>query len=139
MAARRAQYASEMPRKSPKDSTAARLAQLKSLAASLPQTTSAPFGARHLVFRVAKKTFAYYLNSHHDDGIIALCCKSTRARQRELLAADPGRYYAPKYLGPSGWIALRLDTRTIDWGVVLELLVHAYKLQAPRRLAAEMD
>lgn len=128
-----------MPRKPSKDSPAARLAQLKSLFASLPQTTSAPFGERHLVFRVGKKTFAYHLNSHHDDGIIALCCKSTRERQRELIAADPGRYFAPKYLGPSGWIALRLDTQTVDWGAALELLVHAYQLQAPRRLAAEMD
>lgn len=114
------------------------LRKLLTLAAALPQVQVAPFGQRHLSLAVKRKTFAYYLNNHHDDGRIGLCCKATPAEQRALLAEGPERYYLPAYLARSGWVSLRLDAPGIDWNEVHGLLIRAWRLQAPRRLADEL-
>jgi predicted DNA-binding protein (MmcQ/YjbR family) len=34
------------------------------------------------------------------------------------------------------WVALRLDTGTIDWEEVADLVMYSYLLVAPKRLAA---
>lgn len=117
----------------------ARLARLRALGKSLPEAQVLDVPQRHVAFRVGKKTFAYYLNSHHDDGIVSIACKSTSAAQRRLVAGDPASYYAPAYLGASGWVALRLDLPRVDWDSVLELMVAAYRLQAPQRLARQLE
>ena len=41
----------------------------------------------------------------------------------------------PAYVGPRGWVALRLDVGGLDWNEVAELVVGSYKLIAPKRLA----
>jgi hypothetical protein len=51
-----------------------RLARLTKLALALPQTTREGRGSR-AQFLVRKKTFAYFLDNHHGDGIVALTCK----------------------------------------------------------------
>ena len=86
-----------------------------------------------------RKTFAYYLNSHHDDGRICICCKSSPERQRALIARDATLFYVPAYLGARGWVSLRLDQARVPWEDVMELMVDAYRRSAPRRLAAEME
>lgn len=118
---------------------ARRRARLLALCADLPGVTAAPVGDRHVALKVRRRTFAYYLNNHHGDGRVCVCCKSSIARQRELISRDPLRYYVPAYLGPSGWVSLRLDLPRIDWDEVFELVMTAYRLQAPRRLAEEME
>jgi phosphoribosylglycinamide formyltransferase-1 len=113
-----------------------RLAQLLGICEALPEIEVS--GGQHIAFRVRKKTFAYYLDDHHGDGIVALCCKSTLDRQANLMERHPGRYYAPDYVGPKGWVALRLDLRDVDWEEVAELIFAAYRLQAPRQLADQV-
>ncbi len=113
--------------------------RLVTLCKSLPQAACAPAGQRHLAFTVRGKTFAYYLFHHHDDGVVALCAKAPRGRQQELVKRDPQRYLVPAYLGPHGWVSLRLDLPAIRWDDVFELFVGAYRLQAPRSLAADID
>lgn len=117
----------------------ARLAKLLELCQTLPEVGLHPVGERHYAFKVGKKTFGWYLNSHHGDGIVSVCAKSTLARQRELVAADAQRYYVPAYVGKDGWVGLRIDLPQVDWGPVLELLVAAYRMQATKRLLAQLD
>jgi phosphoribosylglycinamide formyltransferase-1 len=50
----------------------------------------------------------------------------------------PDRFYIPAYLGPKGWVALRLDRGEIDWDEVAELVSGSYRLIAPQRLAAQI-
>ncbi len=107
--------------------------QLIQICAALPEVDIS--GDQHLAFRVRKKTFAYYLNDHHGDGRIALCCKAYPGDQEMLVALDPARFYVPSYLGPKGWVALRLDLAAVDWEQVAERVVVAYRLVAPKRLA----
>jgi hypothetical protein len=114
-----------------------RLAILLGLCDALPEVEAS--GDQHIAFRVSKKIFTYYLDDHHQDGIVSLCCKSTFERQAELVGRFPVRYYVPDYVGPKGWVALRLDLPEVDWDEVKGLFFAAYRLQAPRRLIERLD
>ncbi len=65
-----------------------------------------------------KRTFAYYLNDHHGDGMVAVTCKVLPGDNAALAADQPARFYVPAYIGPKGWVALRLDMGEIDWDEV---------------------
>jgi hypothetical protein len=114
-----------------------RLATLLNLCHAFPEVDVS--GDQHIAFRVRKKTFAYYLDDHHGDGIVSICCKSTHDRQAKLVGHHPERYYVPDYVGHRGWVALRLDLPAVDWDEVASLLSAAYRLQAPRRLAEQVE
>ena len=86
-----------------------------------------------------KKRFAYFLDDHHGDGIVALSCRAAPGENTALIASDPERYYMPSYVGPRGWVALRLDVGAVDWEEVRELVTDAYLLTAPKRLAASLS
>jgi hypothetical protein len=90
----------------------------------------------HAGFLVRKPTFAYYLHDHHGDGIICVCCKVLPGDNNALVSAQPSRFYIPAYIGPRGWVGLRLDIGEIDWEEVAELVMSSYRLTAPKRLAA---
>ena len=90
-----------------------RLALLLGICEELPEVETS--GDQHIAFRVGKKTFAYYQDDHHGDGIVCLNCKSTRDRQAELVEGHPERYCVPDYVGTKGWVALRLDLTEVDW------------------------
>jgi hypothetical protein len=94
------------------------------------------YNGQHAAFRVRTRTFAYYLDDHHGDGIVALACKAPSGWNDALVRAEPDRFYRPSYIGPKGWVALRLDTGNIDWEEVEDLVLDSYLLVAPKRLAA---
>jgi len=114
-----------------------RLARLTRLALALPQATREVRGS-HAQFLVWKKTFAYFLDNHHGDGIVALTCKVLPGDNRRLTEGQPGRFYLPAYVASRGWVALRLDIGKIDWQEVQELLLGSYALVAPRRLVDQV-
>jgi len=89
-------------------------------------------------FRV-KKMFAMYANDHHGDGRVALWVKSEAADQETLVDSDPERYFVPPYMGPSGWVGVRLEPKRVDWEELEEIVEDGYRLIAPKRLLAELD
>ena len=111
-----------------------RLARLMKICLALPEARQER-AARHATFLVREKVFAYYLNDHHGDGIVSVCCKVLPGDNEALAAAQPGRFYLPAYIGPRGWVGFRLDVSGLDWNEVAELVVGSYKLIAPARLA----
>jgi len=88
-------------------------------------------------FRVKNKLFAMYADSsnHHGGGRPGVWIKSTHVNQDLLLHSDPGRYFKPPYVGPSGWIGAYLDKRP-PWATIVELLRDGYLLTAPKKLVA---
>jgi predicted DNA-binding protein (MmcQ/YjbR family) len=90
----------------------------------------------HAGFKVRKKTFAYFLNDHHGDGIVGVACKVLPGDNASLIKADPKRFYMPAYVGPRGWVGLRVDGKRIDWNEVEELARGSYQLVAGKILAA---
>ncbi len=117
-----------------KRSEDSRLARLNEIAISLPEVTRKIYGS-HAQFLVRKKTFAYFLDNHHGDGIVAVTCKVLPGDNKALAEAQPIRFYLPDYLASNGWVALRLDVGKIHWNEVKELLSGSYALIAPKRLA----
>jgi hypothetical protein len=111
-----------------------RLARLMKICLALPEAIQESAG-RHATFLVRKEVFAYYLNDHHGDGIVSVCCKVLPGDNEALVAAQPAKFYLPAYIGPRGWVALRLDVGGLDWNEVAQLVVGSYKLIAPKRLA----
>lgn len=128
-----------MPTK-PNDSAQSPLKQLTKLAESLPEASTNITGRKdeHRQFRVGKKTFAYYLHYHHNDGVIGLCAKVPPGENTRLTADDSKRYYIPAYLGPSGWVGIRLDLPKLNWAEIEHLLVGSYLMQAGKKLAARL-
>jgi predicted DNA-binding protein (MmcQ/YjbR family) len=114
-----------------------RLARLTKICLALPEATRERMGD-HASFRVRKKVFAYFLSDHHGDGIVSVCAKVLPGDNKSLVSAQPGRFYLPAYIGPRGWVALRLDRGAIDWKEVAELMAASYQLTAPKRLASEV-
>lgn len=111
----------------------ARVEPLSAICLALPEAERVDYDP-HAQFRVRKRTFAYFLDDHHGDGIVGLTCKGPH----ELIPAHPDRYYMPSYLGSRGWVALRLDDGEIDWAEVEDLVTGSYLQVAPKRLAAQV-
>jgi predicted DNA-binding protein (MmcQ/YjbR family) len=114
-----------------------RLARFTAICLALPEAAVRRHGD-HAAFLVRGRTFAYYLDNHHGDGIVAVTCKVAAGENADLVARDPARFYLPAYIGPRGWVALRLDAGEIDWDEVAELAADSYRLIAPKRLAARI-
>ena len=123
----------------PRSLSAQRQARLVQICKSLPKVEVEVAGEKHLAFRINKKTFAYYLFDHHGDGRIAFCCKSTLNDQRRQVREDPVNFFVPPYLGPKGWIAIRLDSDELDWELIADFARRAYQALAPRKLAALVE
>jgi len=114
-----------------------RLEKLSKICTTLPGATKEAMHG-HVAFRVGKKTFAYYLNDHHGDGIVSVCCKVLAGDNERLIHANPRKFYMPAYIGPRGWVALRLDRATVDWSEVEELVRGSYEQMAPQRLLRQL-
>lgn len=116
-----------------------RRAKLTKICEAFPKVEVEVAGEDHLAFRVHKRIFAYYLFDHHGDGRIAFCCKSNLNDQRRLVREDGDSFFVPAYVGPKGWVAIRLDLDQVDWEVVEDLVRQAYQAIAPRKLAALVE
>ena len=123
-----------MPKSATRDK---RLTRLSEIALALPETQRQIYGS-HAQFLVRKKTFAYFLDNHHGDGIVAVTCKVLPGENKALAQAQPKRFYLPAYVGSRGWVALRLDRGKIAWSEVKDLLLGSYALVAPKRLAEQV-
>jgi hypothetical protein len=125
--------------RSPRVTTDARvaraaLAQITTLCLAFPGAEPVPDG-RHATFRVQKKVFAYFLDNHHGDGIISACVRGDKRANAALIRSNPKRFYAPAYLGPRGYLGVRLDAAPVDWKDVAERLAKSYRAVAPKTLA----
>ena len=113
--------------------------RLTEICRRLPEITYETVGDGHIAFRIRKKIFGYYMFDHHGDGIIGFCCKSSLSEQRRMIREDSESFFVPAYVGPRGWIGIRLDLEEVDWDTVGELARQAYQATAPRKLATLVE
>jgi len=85
-------------------------------------------------FRVRDKIFAMVKTG---DGRISVWCKAPPGSQQVLVGADPETFFVPPYVGPKGWVGMRLDSQP-DWKEVSALVTRSYRLIAPKRLATQV-
>ena len=85
-------------------------------------------------FRVRDKIFAMF----GKEGGAAVSCKAPPGAQQILIGSDPQRFYKPPYVGPKGWIGIRLDD-SADWAEVQSLIERSYRMTAPKKLLASFS
>ena len=114
------------------------LARLRRLALKLPEAHEVEAWGSP-TFRVKNKIFAMYAaaEGHHGKGRPGVWLKAAPGNQSLMMQFAPKRFYVPPYVGPSGWIGVYLDT-VCDWAELVELLRDAYRLAAPKKLAAAL-
>lgn len=111
------------------------LARVRELALALPATAErTSHGSPG--FHIEKgKFFAYFWHNHHSDGETVVIVKTSGSEEQAMLIEmDPDIYFSPPYLGPSGWVAIRLDRDDIDWERVGDRIAQSWEMVAPRRL-----
>ena len=114
----------------------AMLGRVRALALALPAAAEKLSHGSPGFFVTGGKFFAYFSYNHHHDGVTGLLVKASGVEEQAMLIErDPDLYYRPAYLGPSGWIGIRLDTGATDWDHVADWLSRSWRLSAPKRLA----
>lgn len=112
------------------DKNAAVLKRVRQLVAKLPDTLEKEAWEAP-TFRVDGRIFAMYSDNHHNDGRIALWLAAPAGAQAAFISADPERFFKPPYVGPSGWIGIRLEYRP-PWGLIADLLEEAHRTIAEK-------
>jgi hypothetical protein len=115
-----------------------RLTRVAGICLALPEAVRTDHGD-HAAFTVRGKKFAYFLNDHHGDGIVSVCARAFPGENKRLIEAHPSKFYLPAYVGPRGWIGLRLDRGKVDWDEVRDLVTASYLQAAPKKLAAVVE
>src|SRR3954469_25901264 len=113
----------------------AHLSKVRKICLSLPEAKEVEAWGSP-TFRIGK-IFAMYAqpDNHHGDGREGIWVKSDHFTQDLLCRGQPTRYFKPPYVGPQGWTGVYLDTDT-DWIALTILLRDAYRVTAPKKLAA---
>ncbi|MGZ4808789.1 MAG: MmcQ/YjbR family DNA-binding protein [Thermoanaerobaculia bacterium] len=112
-----------------------RLSRVSEICAALPEVSRETHGS-HATFRVRKKVFAYFLDNHHGDGIVSVCVKTTLGENRDLARGRPQQFYMPAYIGPRGWVGVRLDGSSISWEEIAAFIKASFCMVAPKTLVA---
>lgn len=102
--------------------------RLSALAGGLPDVELAESHG-HTGYLVRNKRFGWL----HAD-------QAPPGEQQSLVGADPERYVVPPYLGPKGWVGVRLDpVAAPDWDEVAGLFAQAWRMTAAKRAVAAYD
>jgi predicted DNA-binding protein (MmcQ/YjbR family) len=113
------------------------LPKLRKICLAFPEAEEVLFGGHTTpTFRVRNKIFAMY--AEEERGGHAVWCKAPPGAQGVLVGAAPDRFFAPPYVGPKGWIGVRLSG-DVDWPQLTDLIADSYRMTAPKRLVAAMS
>jgi predicted DNA-binding protein (MmcQ/YjbR family) len=112
------------------------IARIRAICLALPEAEERPFGGHTApAFRVRDKFFVMLSEDGSEMNV-----KAPKGVQGILVSSDPERFYVPRYVGPKGWVGVRLSAGGgPDWDEVAEMITESYCLIAPKRLAAQVD
>ena len=99
--------------------------RLRKLALALPEAHEVEAWGEP-TFRIKGRLFAMFANDHHGDGRIALWCNAPEGAQHDIVASDEKQFFVPPYVGPGGWIGMRLD-RKLPEKTMTAIIVQAYE------------
>jgi hypothetical protein len=108
------------------------IAQVRTMALALPETTEVVTWGTDLTWRVRDKMFAV---GGPDSPSISV--KASKEEQAELIAMAPETYAVAAYVGRFGWVTVLLAHA--DRAELNDLLVEAWRRTAPKRLVAAFD
>jgi hypothetical protein len=114
------------------------LSRLRAICLALPEVSERLSHGAPSWFIREKRTLATLHDDHHGDGRVALWCPAPPGVQAQMIEAEPERFFRPPYVGPRGWLGLRLDVAP-DWDEVEGVIEEAYRHVAPRSLTRRLD
>jgi predicted DNA-binding protein (MmcQ/YjbR family) len=76
--------------------------------------------------------FAMTNNDPQNPRVVEVWIKSSPLEQEILIGASPETFFKPPYVGPKGWVGVRLD-RSVDWAQVADLLREGHRMSAPKK------
>jgi hypothetical protein len=109
------------------------LRRVRGLCLALPETSERMSHGQPTFFIGGKTAFVMYMDSHHNDGRLALWCAATPEIQQMLIRSSPERYFMPPYVGYRGWVGVRLD-RNLPWSEIAALIEDAFLTVAPPKV-----
>ncbi|WP_345495841.1 MmcQ/YjbR family DNA-binding protein [Nocardia callitridis] len=114
------------------------LTRVRKACLRLPETGERLSHGAPTFFVRAKTSFAKYVEGSHNEAGPTIWCPAPPGVQGEVVDAEPHRFFVPPYVGPSGWIGVRLDVDP-DWAEVTAIIRDAYRMKAPKKLSAQLD
>lgn len=84
-----------------------------------------------------RKVFAMLALNHHGDGRIALWLSTPEGIQDAYVREEPKHFFVPPYVGPSGWLGLRLDMG-LAWKRVAPIVRAAYEHVAAAKFSSQL-
>src|SRR5688500_6491437 len=103
--------------------------RLRAICLALPDTTE-KIAWGEPTWRVRGKLFAQLDDHHHGADHLAVWLPAPLGEQEAMVFTNPTQFFRPPYVGPRGWIGVRIDRRP-SWTVVRQLVEQAYRLVAP--------
>jgi len=108
------------------------IGRLRAICLALPGATE-KIAWGEPTWRVNGKLFAQLDDHHHGADHIAVWLPAPLGEQEAMVFTDPARFFRPPYVGPRGWVGVRIDRRP-NWTVVTKLVEQAYGMvAAPKR------
>jgi Uncharacterized protein conserved in bacteria len=102
---------------------------VRAIAMALPEAEEIVTWEVDITFRVRRKIFA--IGADDSDSV---SIKATPMTQADLIDRDPETFRPSAYVGRFGWVTASLER--IDDGLLRTLIVEAWRMTAPKRLAA---
>jgi len=118
------------------------LERVRKIAFALPEVSERLSHGSPSFFIRGKRTLCSFHDNHHGIDRIALWCPAPPGVQEEMVRTEPGRFFAPPYVGPSGWLGVYLDGTgelAVDWDEVAAIVEDSYRKVAPKKLIVELD
>ena len=117
-------------------STSTPVRRLRKICLALPEATE-KIAWGEPTWRVRGKLFAQLDDHHHGAEHLAVWLPAPLGEQEAMIFTDPERFFRPPYVGPRGWVGVRIDRRP-NWTQVASLVQQAYRQVAPPRLLAAL-
>jgi hypothetical protein len=108
------------------------LERLRAICLALPEATE-KIAWGEPTWRVRGKLFAQLDDHHHGAEHLAVWLAAPLGEQEAMIFTDPERFFRPPYVGPRGWVGVRIDRRP-NWTHIATLVERAYRQVAPPRL-----
>jgi len=126
-----------MPHQRMYDDSNPALKRLREICLALPEAFEKEAWGE-CTFRVTGGSmFAMTDNNHHQSGHVAVWVKAPPMVQEILVKSDGQRFFVPPYMGPKGWVGVRLDYK-VKWDEVAGILKDGYLMSAPKRLGGRV-
>jgi hypothetical protein len=110
------------------------LSRLRRICLALPQAAEVEAWGTS-TFRCGKifAMFSHANDHQHSGGRFGVWLKAAPGNQQLMVRDDPDRFFVPPYVGPSGWIGVRLD-KDPPWDEIAQLIEESWRLIAPKKL-----